>query len=286
MSDIAKKYILVTGATGQLGFDIAKELSSKNIDVLGVGSKDLDITNSSAVNNFFELHKFSHVIHCAAYTKVDAAEDEKELNYNINVHGTENLVSQCQKYDIPLTYFSTDYVFGGEGNTPFKEDDIVNPLCEYAKAKLDGELAVKKLKNYFIIRISWVFGKNGKNFVKTMLNLAETKNELRIVSDQVGSPTYTVDVAREVVEMISTDKYGIYHMTNEGFVSWSDFAREIFKMIGLNINVIDILTKDYNAKANRPLNSRLDKSKLYTNGFKKMPDWQDALKRYLIEIDS
>ena len=286
MFDNNKNLILVTGATGQLGSDIVKELVSKDIPVIGVGSKELDITDESAVNDFFALHKISHVIHCAAYTKVDAAEDEKDLNYNINVIGTHNLVSQCQKYNIPLTYFSTDYVFGGEGNIPFKEDDKINPLCEYAKAKFKGEEEVKKLNNYFIIRISWVFGKNGKNFVKTMLNLAESKNELKIVSDQIGSPTYTVDVAREVVEMIKTNKYGIYHMTNEGFVSWSDFAREIFKLKNINVNVIDISTKDYAAKASRPLNSRLDKSKLYANGFSKMPTWQDALKRYLIEIDS
>lgn len=280
-----EKNVLVTGATGQLGFDIVKELENKKIPVIGVGSAELDITNDKSVDKYFESHKFSHVIHCAAYTKVDAAEDEKYLNNLINVHGTENIVAQCQKLKIPLTYFSTDYVFGGDGNIAFKEDDSVNPLCEYAKAKYKGEEIVKKLTNYFIIRISWVFGKNGNNFVKTMLKLATNKNELRVVSDQIGSPTYTVDVAKEIVEMINTKKYGIYHMTNEGFVSWADFAREIFRQKKINVKVIDILTKDYGAKANRPLNSRLDKTKLYLNGFSKMPSWQDALKRYLIEID-
>ena len=286
MQKTSEKYILVTGATGQLGFDIVKELKNKQIPVIGVGSSDLDITNAKELEKYFETHSLSQVIHCAAYTKVDAAEDEKELNYKINVKGTENIVSQCYKYNLPLTYFSTDYVFGGEGNTPFKEDDSVNPLCEYARAKYEGEEIVKKLTEYFIIRISWVFGKNGNNFVKTMLKLALTKSELSIVSDQIGSPTYTVDVAKEILEIINTKKYGIYHVTNEGFVSWADFAREIFKLKNLNVNVIDILSKDYASKAKRPLNSRLDKSKLYENGFSKMPTWQDALKRYLVEIDN
>ena len=281
-----KNYILVTGATGQLGSDIVKELNRKGKSVFGVGSTKLNITNDSDVMNFFDSYRFNFVVHSAAYTKVDAAEDEKELNYEVNVHGTENIASQCRKFDIPLIYFSTDYVFGGEGNIPFKEDDSVNPLCEYAKAKYNGEEIVKKLNEYFIIRISWIFGKNGKNFVNTMLKLAETKNELKIVSDQIGSPTYTVDVAKEVAEMIDTNKFGIYHLTNEGYVSWADFAREIFKLKKINVNVIDITTKEYAAKASRPLNSRLDKSKLYANGFSKMPTWQDALKRYLIEIDS
>ena len=266
MQQTSEKYILVTGATGQLGFDIVKELKNKQIPVIGVGSSDLDITNAKELEKYFETHSLSQVIHCAAYTKVDAAEDEKELNYKINVKGTENIVSQCYKYNLPLTYFSTDYVFGGEGNTPFKEDDSVNPLCEYARAKYEGEEIVKKLTEYFIIRISWVFGKNGNNFVKTVLKLALTKSELSVV--------------------INTKKYGIYHVTNEGFVSWADFAREIFKLKNLNVNVMDILSKDYASKAKRPLNSRLDKSKLYENGFSKMPTWQDALKRYLVEIDN
>ena len=284
MSD-EKKYVLVTGATGQLGSDIVDELNRRGIPNIGVGSADLDITDNEAVSKFFDSHKFSYVIHCAAYTKVDLAEDEKDLNYEINVKGTSNLVSECQKYNIPLVFFSTDYVFGGNGDKPFKEDDETNPLCEYAKAKYLAELEVKKLDKYFIIRISWVFGKIGNNFIKTMIKLSETKTELNIVSDQIGSPTYTFDMAKAIVDMINTDKYGIYHLTNEGFVSWADFAREIFKKINKSIKVNDVTTEEYNARAKRPKNSRLDKTKYLNAGFKKMPTWQDALGRYLKEIN-
>ncbi len=284
MIDNNIKYILVTGATGQLGFDIVSELIKRGHHVIGVGSADLDITDDEAVFNFFNAFKFSHVIHTAAYTKVDKAEEEKDLNYEINVHGTENIVSGCYKYGIPMTYFSTDYVFGGEGDKPFKEDDPINPLCEYANAKYQGEELVKKLKDYFIIRISWVYGKNGKNFVKTMLELSKTKTELKIVADQIGSPSYTIDIAKETVDMIESKKYGIYHMTNEGFVSWADFAREIFRKTGKKVNVIDTTTEDYGALALRPKNSRLDKTKLYNAGFDRMPTWNDALDRYLKEI--
>ncbi len=280
MSDEVR-YVLVTGATGQLGSDIVKELNKRGIHNIGISSKDLDITDDEAVFNFFNSYKFSHVIHTAAYTKVDAAEDDKDTNYEVNVHGTENIVGQCYKYNIPMTYFSTDYVFGGEGEKAFKEEDSVNPLSEYANAKYKGETIVKRLKDYFIIRISWVFGKNGNNFVKTMLNLAKTKKELNIVSDQIGSPSYTVDLSKEVIDVILSKKYGVYHITNEGYVSWADFAREIFKLKKIDIKVNDISTEEYNAKAKRPKNSRLDKSKLYREGFAKMPTWQDALYRYL-----
>ena len=285
MIDNDKKYVLVTGATGQLGSDLVKELLRRDINTLGVGSRDLDITDDEAVFNFFNSFKFSHVIHAAAYTKVDAAEDEKELNYNINVHGTENIVAGCYKYNIPMTYFSTDYVFGGEGIEPYKEDDKKNPLCEYANAKLQGEKLVEKLKEYFIFRISWVYGKNGNNFVKTMLKLADERSELNVVSDQIGSPSYTVDLAKEAIDVIERKKYGIYHLTNEGYVSWADFAREIFKKTNKNVKVNDITTENYNAKAKRPKNSRLSKEKLYSSGFNKMPSWQDALDRYLKEVN-
>lgn len=278
------EYVLVTGATGQLGSDVCTELLKRGVHVIGIGSSDLDITDDEAVFNFFNSYKFSHVVHCAGYTKVDAAETEIELNYAINVHGTENIVSQCYKYNIPLTFISTDYVFGGEGNIPFKENDKVNPLCEYASSKCQAENIVKKLDNYYILRISWVFGKNGNNFVKTMLKLSETKKELKVVSDQIGSPTYTVDLAVLIADMIAEKKYGIYHATNEGYVSWADFAREIFRQSNKDVKVIDVTTEEYNAKAHRPKNSRLDKSKLVEAGFHKLPPWQDALKRYLIEI--
>ncbi|MBO6134175.1 MAG: dTDP-4-dehydrorhamnose reductase [Lachnospiraceae bacterium] len=285
MIDNEKKYVLVTGATGQLGSDIVKELTKREIHTIGIGSRDLDITDSEAVFNFFNSFKFSHVIHAAAYTKVDKAQDERDLNYEINVRGTENIVSGCYKYSIPMTYFSTDYVFGGDGDRPYREDDEKNPLCEYANAKLQGEELVKKLNEYFIFRISWVFGKNGTNFINTMLKLSETKKELRVVSDQIGSPSYTVDIAKEVVDVIKSKKYGIYHLTNEGYVSWADFARKIFDMTKKDVKVYDITTEEYNAKAKRPKNSRLSKEKLYSEGFSKMPTWDDALNRYLKEIN-
>lgn len=278
------KYVLVTGATGQLGSDIIKELNKRKIHNIGIGSKDLDITDEEQVFNFFNSYKFSHVIHCAAYTKVDMAEDEKELNYSINVLGTSNIVSQCYKYGIPMTYFSTDYIFGGEGDKPFKEDDNPNPLCEYANAKYQAEKEVMKLNNYFILRISWVFGKNGNNFINTMIKLSDTKKELNVVADQIGSPTYTVDLAKAVVDMMLSEKYGVYHLTNEGYVSWADFARAIFKEINVDVKVNDVTTEEYNAKAKRPKNSRLDKTKYLNAGFEKMPTWQDALNRYLKEI--
>ena len=279
------KYVLVTGATGQLGSDIINELNKRGIHNIGIGSADLDITDDEAVFNFFNSYKLSYVIHCAAYTKVDMAEDEKDLNYAINVHGTSNIVSQCYKYNIPIVYFSTDYIFGGEGEIPFKEEDTPNPLCEYANAKYQAEQEVKKLDKYYIVRISWVFGKNGNNFVKTMIKLSETKNEINVVSDQIGSPTYTVDLATAIVDMIGTEKFGVYHLTNEGYVSWSDFARKIFEMLKIKITVNDVTTEFYKAKAKRPKNSRLDKTKYLNAGFKKMPTWQDALGRYLKEIN-
>ena len=280
------KYVLVTGATGQLGSDIIKELNKRGIHNIGIGSVDLDITDDEAVFNFFNSYKFSYVIHCAAYTKVDLAEDEKDINYEINVHGTSNIVSQCYKYDIPLMFFSTDYIFGGEGDTPFKEDDMANPLCEYANSKYLAEQEVKKLRRYYIVRISWVFGKNGNNFIKTMIKLSESKSELNVVSDQIGSPTYTVDLANAIIDMLNFEKYGVYHLTNEGFVSWADFARAIFSRINRDVKVNDVTTEFYNAKAKRPKNSRLDKSKYINAGFKKMPSWQDALDRYLKEINA
>lgn len=276
--------VLVTGATGQLGFDIVKELNENKIANIGVSSSDLDIINKESVKEFFNKKKICYVIHCAAYTKVDLAEEEKELNYKINFQGTANLVFECKKYDIPMIYFSTDYVFGGEGNIPYKENDNINPMCEYAKAKYLGENEVKKLNKFFIIRISWVFGKNGNNFIKTMLKLSETKKEISVVSDQIGSPTYTVDVAKSIILFLNSNKYGIYHLTNEGYVSWSNFAREIFKKAKKNVIVKDITTEEFISKAKRPKNSRLDKSKLLENGFKRLPSWQDALDRYFFEI--
>ena len=282
--DINEKIILVTGAKGQLGYDIVKEQKKNNIKYIATDSDDLDITNEPKVKSFFKEHNVSYVIHCAAFTQVDKAEEEKELNYKINVLGTANIVNECKKYDIPMVYFSTDYIFGGEGDKPYYEDDKANPLGEYAKSKYEGELLVKKLNKYYIVRISWVFGINGNNFIKTMLKLSETKKELNVVSDQIGSPTYTVDLSKLIIDMIKTDKYGVYHATNEGFISWSDFAREIFKKANKNVVVHDVTTEEYNAKAKRPKNSRLCKDKLVENGFNRLPPWQDALSRFLIEL--
>lgn len=279
-----EKYVLITGARGQLGYDLVKELKRRNIKFLATDSDDLDITDEAKVISFFKNHKISCVIHSAAFTQVDRAEDEKELNHKINVDGTANIVNECMKYDVPMVYFSTDYIFGGEGDKPYSENDEAKPLGEYAKSKYEGELLVRKLTKFFIVRISWVFGINGNNFIKTMLRLSETKKELNVVSDQIGSPTYTVDLSKLIIDMIQTDKYGVYHATNEGFVSWSDFAREIFKKANKNVIVHDVTTEEYNAKALRPKNSRLSKAKLVENGFNKLPSWQDALDRFLIEL--
>ena len=274
--------ILITGAKGQLGTDIANALKDeKDINLLLADINELDITDEAKVKKYFDENKIDMVIHTAAWTRVDDAETNKDLVYKVNVLGTKYLVDNCDIKNIPMIYFSTDYVFGGEGNEPYKVDDKKNPLGYYAETKYEGELEVMRLKKYFILRISWVFGKNGNNFIKTMLKLSENHDTLTVVNDQVGSPTYTVDIANIIKEFVRTDKYGVYHVTNEGFVSWADFAREIFKEANKNVKVIDVSTEEYNAKAKRPKNSRLDKSKLVENGFHLLPTWQDALKRYL-----
>lgn len=274
--------ILVTGFSGQLGFDIVNELKKRNIECQGVDILDLDLTDEKAVEDFFSDKNFTHIIHCAAYTAVDKAETCEDICRKVNVDGTRYLVSQCKKYDMTMMYFSTDYVYGGDGNEPYKVGDSIKPLGVYAKTKYEGELEVIKLDKYFIIRTSWVFGNNGTNFINTMMKLSDNHKELRVVSDQIGSPTYTVDLAKLSCDMISTDKYGIYHASNEGYVSWADFAREIFRLADKDIQVIDVTTEEYHAKAMRPKNSRLDKSKLTEMGFSRLPDWKDALKRYMI----
>lgn len=275
--------ILVTGFSGQLGFDIVNELKKRNIECCGVDINELDLTDENAVKDFFNDNKWTHIIHCAAYTAVDKAESCPDLCRKVNVDGTRYLVEQCKKYNMTMMYFSTDYVYGGDGNEPYKVGDPIKPLGVYAKTKYEGELEVSKLDNYFIIRTSWVFGNNGNNFINTMMKLSETHKELSVVNDQIGSPTYTIDLAKLSCDMIVTDKYGIYHASNEGYVSWADFAREIFKLANLDVNVINVTTEEYNATALRPKNSRLDKSKLTEMGFNRLPDWKDALKRYMIE---
>lgn len=277
--------ILVTGFTGQLGFDIVKEGLELGYDMVGVGSKDLDVTKQEHVSRFVSRANPDIIIHCAAYTAVDNAEDDNDSCWDINVEGTRNLALAAKEIKAKLIYISTDYVFSGEGEIPFTEADSPSPNGYYGLTKLEGEKVVKEvLDKWFIVRISWVFGINGNNFIKTMLRLAEERNEINVVGDQYGSPTYTKDLAGLLLKMSQSDKYGIYHASNEGFCTWSEFAVEIFKQAGKNIKVNSITTDEYPTRAVRPKNSRLSKQKLKENGFYLLPNWQDALKRYLEEL--
>lgn len=277
--------IIVTGATGQLGYDVCKVLTARSIEHVGLGSKDCDITCRDSVFALFEREQPTAVIHCAAYTKVDLAEDEPDRCWAVNVDGTRYIAEACKAYGAKMLYISTDYVFPGDGEQFYLPEDTVGPKGNYGRTKLAGELAVQAmLKEYFIVRISWVFGVNGSNFVKTMLKLSETRDTLTVVCDQIGSPTYTYDLAPLLCDMIVTDRYGVYHATNEGEVSWADYARTIFAEAGKQMTVKNVTTEEYGAKAPRPANSRMSKDKLVENGFSRLPTWQDALKRYLQEI--
>lgn len=277
--------ILVTGAKGQLGSDLMPELQRRGHDVIGVDIDDMDITDTAAVYSVLRFHRPEAVIHCAAYTNVDAAEDAPELCYKINGIGTENIASACSEIDATMLYISTDYVFDGTGIRPWTPEDSRQPLNAYGQGKYLGELAVQRLlKRYFIVRISWVFGQNGKNFVKTMQRLAAEGKNPSVVADQIGSPTYTPDLSRLLADMIITDKYGCYHATNEGICSWYEFACEIFRLCGCNSGRITPISSDaYPVKAHRPKNSRMSKQKLEDNGFQRLPDWHDALRRYFLE---
>ena len=281
--------ILVTGVKGQLGFDVVNELKKNNIEAVGVDIEEMDITDAAVVKKVITESKVDGVIHCAAYTAVDAAEDNEEICRKINAGGTKNIADVCKELDIKMMYISTDYVFNGQGETPWQPDcKDYKPLNVYGQTKLEGELAVSEtLDKYFIVRIAWVFGVNGKNFIKTMLNVGKSHDTVTVVNDQVGTPTYTYDLARLLVDMIQTDKYGYYHATNEGgYISWYDFTCEIYKQAGYTTKVVPVTTAEYGvSKAARPFNSRLDKSKLVENGFKPLPTWQDALARYLKEIE-
>lgn len=310
--------VFVTGVAGQLGHDVMNELAKRGYEGIGTdiapeysGAADgtavvsmpyvsLDITDADAVDRVICEMKPDVVVHCAAWTAVDLAEDEdkKDTVHAINADGTANIAKACKKTGSKMVYISTDYVFDGQGTTPWKPDcKDYKPLNVYGQSKLDGELAVSStLDNYFIVRIAWVFGKNGKNFIKTMLNVAKTHSTLKVVNDQIGTPTYTFDLARLLVDMIETDKYGYYHVTNEGgYISWYDFTKEIFRQATLlgrteysedKVTVLPVTTAEYGlSKAARPFNSRLDKSKLVENGFKPLPTWQDAVARYLKEIE-
>lgn len=299
----------VTGVAGQLGHDVMNELAKRGYE--GVGSDiapqysgvedcssvttmpyvGMDITDAKAVRETILSVKPDVVVHCAAWTAVDLAEDEdkKEKVYAINAKGTQNIADVCKELDCKVIYISTDYVFNGQGTEPWQPDcKDYQPLNVYGKTKLEGELAISNtVSKYFIVRIAWVFGLNGKNFIKTMLSVGKTHDEVRVVNDQIGTPTYTYDLSRLLVDMAETDKYGYYHATNEGgYISWYDFTCEIYKQAGLSTKVTPVTTAEYGvSKAARPFNSRLDKSKLTENGFRPLPKWQDALSRYLKEIE-
>ena len=300
--------VFVTGIAGQLGHDVVNELAKRGHEAIGsdispaysgvqggaavtsVSYIQLDITDEAAVSRVFAEVKPDAVIHCAAWTAVDIAEDEdkQEKVFAINALGTRYIAEACRRLGCKMMYISTDYVFNGQRETPWQPDcKEYAPLSVYGKTKLEGELAVSGLlEKYYIVRIAWVFGLNGKNFIKTMLSLGQKYDSLRVVCDQIGTPTYTLDLARLLVDMIETEKYGYYHATNEGgYISWADFAKEIFCQAGMNTQVIPVTTAEYGlSKAARPFNSRLDKSKLVEQGFEPLPTWQDALKRYLKEI--
>lgn len=283
--------VLVTGVKGQLGYDVVNELTKRGHTAIGVDIDEMDITDKHSVQIVIEKTKPDAVIHCAAWTAVDLAEDENKIALvrAVNTDGTRNIAEICKKLNCKMMYISTDYVFNGQGTEPWEPDcKDYEPLNVYGQTKLGGELAVSNLlEKYFIVRIAWVFGVNGNNFIKTMLNVGKKYDELTVVNDQIGTPTYTHDLARLLVDMIETKKYGYYHATNEGgYISWYDFACEIFKQAGYNTKVKPVTTEEYGlSKAKRPFNSRLDKSKLIENGFKPLPTWQDALSRYLKEIN-
>ena len=294
--------ILVTGVGGQLGHDVMNELFSRGIEGTGsdiapsyAGIADgtpvtrmpyvqLDITDAEAVEETLDRAAPDAVIHCAAWTAVDAAEEKEDLCRAVNAGGTRHIAEWCGRRDVPMMYFSTDYVFDGQGERPWQPDDPYDPLGVYGKTKAEGEQAVRELvPRFFILRIAWVFGINGKNFIRTMLRLSETHDTLRVVNDQIGTPTYTLDLARLVADMIVTDRYGIYHVTNEGpYISWYDFARAIFEKAGTgSVTVLPVTTEEYGAAAVRPKNSRMDRSKIAAEGFEPLPSWEDALTRYL-----
>ena len=284
--------ILVTGVKGQLGFDVIRRLQERGYsNILGIDKDELDITNEEAVNNFISNFKPEFVFHNAAWTAVDKAEENKDLVYAVNALGPKYIAEACKKINAKMMYISTDYVFDGKGDTPFEVDSPKNGLSIYGKTKSNGvDFVTSIFDEYFIIRISWVFGINGNNFVKTMLKLANMgKTELNVVNDQIGSPTYTYDLARLMVDMMESSNYGIYHATNEGYCSWADFAKEIFKLANKNVKVNGVTTEEYMklvpSQASRPLNSRMSKKSLDDNNFVRLPSWQDALKRYLEELD-
>ena len=278
--------IIVTGVRGQLGYDVVKELKARNYEnVVGIDIEDLDITDTKAVSIFMNEVNPNVIIHCAAYTAVDKAEENLDVCMNVNVNGTRNLVEIAKKNDAKFIYISTDYVFDGRKQGSYEITDKVNPETVYGKSKYFGELETMKYYKHFIVRISWVFGKNGYNFVRTMLKLGQEKKFINIVSDQIGSPTYTHDLSRLLVDMMETEKYGTYHASNEGQCSWFEFAEEIFRLASTEIVVNPIKASEYLTIATRPINSLMSKKSLEENGFTRLPTWKSALKRYMKEIE-
>lgn len=277
--------ILVTGVKGQLGSDVVNELNKRKVECLGTDIDDFDITDAAETQHFIQNYQPDAVIHCAAYTAVDKAEDDVELCRAVNAEGTRNIAKACKEINATMLYISTDYVFAGIGDGFYEVDDVTGPLGVYGQSKLDGEQAVKDLlSKYFIVRISWVFGINGSNFIKTMLRLSENHDEVNVVSDQTGSPTYTKDIAQLLSDMIVTEKYGTYHATNEGECTWAELAREIFRVAGRETKVNAITTEEYPTRSIRPKNSRLSKISLDQAGFARLPEWKDAINRYLTGI--
>ncbi|HJF35397.1 MAG TPA: dTDP-4-dehydrorhamnose reductase [Clostridium perfringens] len=287
--------VLVTGINGQLGYDVVKELQNRNHTPIGVDREDMDLTSPEQIKECIQNVKPEVIIHCAAYTAVDAAEDNEELCRRVNALAVKDIAECAKELDIPMVYISTDYVFNGkkgietedkisnkDNYKEYLENDNTNPVNIYGKTKLEGELYVRELlEKYYIVRISWVFGENGNNFIDTMLRLSKDRSELNVIDDQIGSPTYTKDLAPLLVDMIETDKYGIYHATNDGFCSWYEFAREIFNIANIDITVNSILTSQYPTRAARPINSKMSKQKLIDNGFSTLRSWKDALKDYI-----
>lgn len=275
--------ILVTGSTGQLGSDVVKELLKRGYSTLSPNRSEFNLCSEDSIRNYILNSNCEAIVHCAAYTQVDKAEDEKDLCIKINATATKHIVKCAKILDIPMIYISTDYVFDGTKDGEYTENDETNPINIYGESKLAGEKYVQEiLDKYYIVRTSWVFNINGKNFIETMLRLSKANNQLSIVNDQIGSPTYTRDLSRLLVDMLETNKYGLYHATNEGYCSWYEFANTIFKLANINIDIKAINSNEYASRAKRPLNSKLSKDKLIEYGFKPLPNWKDALKDYLI----
>ena len=275
--------ILVTGSTGQLGSDVVKELLKRGYSTLSPNRSELSLCSEDNIRNYILNSNCEAIVHCAAYTQVDKAEDEKDLCIKINATATKHIAKCAKILDIPMIYISTDYVFDGTKDGKYTENDETNPINIYGESKLAGEKYVQEiLDKYYIVRTSWVFNINGKNFIETMLRLSKANNQLSIVNDQIGSPTYTKDLSRLLVDMLETSKYGLYHATNEGYCSWYEFANTIFKLANINIDIKAINSNEYASRAKRPMNSKLSKDKLIEYGFKPLPHWEDALKDYLI----